>query len=44
MIWFFLMGMIAGAVGWHMLAIYIGRKLKEKEMQKAFKKEENTHE
>ena len=38
MIWFFLMGMIAGAVGWHMLAVHIGRKMKEKEMRKAFNK------
>lgn len=44
MIWFFLMGMIAGAVGWHMFAMWYGRKLKEKEMQKAFEKEGKTHE
>ena len=38
LIWFFLMGMIAGAVGWHMFVIWYGRKMKEREMQKAFKK------
>lgn len=30
MIWFFLAGMIAGAVGWNMFVCWLGKKLEEK--------------
>lgn len=38
MIWFFLMGMIAGAVGWHLFATWYGRKLERQRIMEAFKK------
>ena len=45
MIWFFLMGMIAGAVGMSMFVTWYGtRVIKKREMQNAFKKEGKTHE
>ena len=44
MIWFFLMGMVAGAVGWHMFVVWYGNKLKRKQLDDAFKKGDKTHE
>lgn len=44
MIWFFLMGMVAGAVGWNMFVVWYGRKLKRNQQMEAFKKEDETHE
>lgn len=38
MIWFFLAGMVAGAVGWHMAIMWIGKKLIRKQQMEAFKK------
>ena len=44
MIWFFLMGMVAGAVGWSMFVVWYGRKLRKQKQMEAFKKEDKTHE
>ena len=38
LIWFFLMGMIAGAVGWNTFVVWYGRRLKKKQQMEAFKK------
>jgi len=34
MIWFFLAGMIAGAVGWHMFVMWYGRRIKKADESK----------
>lgn len=38
MIWFFIAGMIAGAVGWHLFVTWYGRKLERERIMEAFKK------
>lgn len=39
MIWFFLAGMIAGAVGWNMFIVFMGRRIERKRIMEAFKKD-----
>ena len=39
MIWFFLAGMIAGAVGWHLTIMWAGRRIRRREQMEAFKKD-----
>ena len=38
MIWYFLGGMIAGAVGWNMLIVRIGRKIERERQMEAFRR------
>ena len=38
MIWMFLAGMIAGAVGWHMLCGWLGRKIIREQQMEAFRR------
>ena len=44
MIWFFLTGMVAGAVGWHMFIMWLGQRIKRKQLDEAFKKGGKSHE
>lgn len=44
MIWFFLAGMIAGAVGWHMFIQFLGKRIEQRKQIEALrgKKEESS--
>ena len=37
MIWWYLAGFVSGAVGWHLLIQWIGRKIVKKQQMEAFK-------
>ena len=43
LIWFFLMGMIAGAIGWHLLIMWLGKRIRQKQLNDAFKRREDKH-
>ena len=41
MIWFFLAGFIAGAVGWHLAVLWIGGRLEREKKMKELKGEDD---